>query len=271
MVFPAEVARRLTSSRSAGSPSAARATLADSVASIAWRISLPGVPGPASARFVEECRARAGRRCLVLAAIPDPQQRSPESPCHRGPGLLELLPRVGQPRPGCPDLRQPLGVISRQVRPYTVAWRGQPPPCPNRRSDDFSGSWRRVNGGGVPQELPDCLVPVVAGGGSPPRLVRPGQPGRTWQRRMPTAPAGSGRTAKSNTASVPPDSPSTVTVSTSGSNWRSWCSRRAASRPAARACSPSRLLPRRRADVDDEAAGCSHPRQRRLQVLVVVE
>ena len=64
MVFPAGVARRLTSSRAVGSPSAARVRRAGSVASIAWRISRPEVSGPASTRFADVCRVRDGRRRL---------------------------------------------------------------------------------------------------------------------------------------------------------------------------------------------------------------
>jgi hypothetical protein len=64
MVLPAGVARRLTSSRPDGSPSAARVMRVGSVASIAWRISRPDVSGPASTRFADVCRVRGGRRRL---------------------------------------------------------------------------------------------------------------------------------------------------------------------------------------------------------------
>ena len=65
---PRNWSRRLTSSRSVGVPSAARVILAGSVASIAWRISRPGLPGPVSGRFADEYLARAGRRRLTIPA-----------------------------------------------------------------------------------------------------------------------------------------------------------------------------------------------------------
>ena len=70
---PRNWSRRLTTSRSVGYRARPGRSSQAAVASIAWRISRPGLPGPVSVRFADEYLARAGRRRLTIPAPVDVQ------------------------------------------------------------------------------------------------------------------------------------------------------------------------------------------------------
>ena len=80
---------------------------------------------------------------------------------------------------------------------------------------------------------------------------------------------GPGSALKLKTASVPPDSPATVTASEPGPGCRSRAYPAAAARPGGRAGGRSQQVPW--PGVDHQAAGGGHPRQQRVEVLVVVQ
>ena len=170
----------------------------------------------------------------MLAAGPDPQQRGAERPRRRGLDLLELLPCVGGLGGGraCRDPPRRRGggscrmpgtfgshwrVISRQVRPYTVAGRDSRHPAQTAGVMSSAAAGAGSRAAAYRRNSRITLYPLLQVA-----AARHGWSGPASRANPAAHPAssgrGPGRTLKSKTASVPPDSPGTVTVRASGSS-----------------------------------------------------